>query len=140
MKKIFWITFLIVLVYIFNITVSAKDDYDYLLENKEENTILVIPVKLKSYELMNILNKNDDITLISLTPSDPLVAKSFIASGYTVEKQFANALERYTDYLIEKGYGELAMKYKVNGYNVSKIKVFGKNKDLYDFINNLQTH
>ena len=139
MKKLFWITFLIVTFCILNQTVKANNDYSYLLKTPEENSILMIDVSLKSTELLDIFENNDKVTLISLTPSDPLVNKSFRASGYTVKEQFSYALIKYTDYLIEKGYGELAMKYKVNGYNVSKIKVFGKNKDLYDFVNKLKT-
>jgi len=140
MKKLFWITFLIVTVYLFNMVVSAKDkNYSYLLQSPEENSFITVEVNLKSKELIDILEKHNQITIMSLLPSDPIVNKRISTSGYTVKEQFGNALEKYTDYLIEIGHGELAMKYKVNGFNVRNIKVFGKNKDLYEFMNYLQS-
>ena len=140
MKKLFWITFLIVVIYVFNINVSAKNkNYSYLLDIPEESSFITVEVNLKSKELINIFEKYEKVTITSLLPSDPFCKKNFVTSGYTVKEQFGNVLEKYTDYLIEKGYGELAMKYKVNGFNVRNIKVFGKNKDLYEFMNYLQS-
>lgn len=136
MKKLFWIIFLIIIISIFNINAEASIDYSYLKETPQEQSIISINVKMNLKDLVDLL-KDREIDLISVKPIEPYYNESIITRGNDIYNQLDYAIEIFTDKLINKGYGEKAMYYKVNGFSIDKIKVFGKNENIYKLVEDL---
>lgn len=135
MKKLFWITFFTCLLFLFNRNEIKSEDYNYLLENKNDKSIVKINVNINSLDLVKLLD-SDNIYLLSVTPLDKQV-KYITPNGYNIESQVESLNNKMFDIYYEKGKEEEGIYYKINGFNISSIKVFGNNEDIYNLTNNL---
>lgn len=136
MKNIFWLTVFICFMYIITINSIPRSKAKLNSNDLNDQTFLETKVMLNTKELMNIFKKSE-VSLISAKACSPLYNKSIRLEGENINTAFTSLLEKFSKELILKGYEEQAINYKVNGFNVCEIKIFGKNKDILELLKEL---
>lgn len=133
MKRLFWITFFVCMFFICNINEIDSVDYSHLLEDKDISSVQRINVDINSNDLINLL-KDKEVYLISVKTD---INKNIVVDGMTIEEQVQSINNRVYEFLDSKGLGEKGLYYYINGINLTSIKVFGKNENIYELTSDL---
>lgn len=134
MRKLLLFLFLIIIVFIFEIDVKSED-HTSLLERKDDFGYYIINENLSYDDLIKLFKDNSRVSLISVKPDIVGIDKYIRLERGNVESSLKEVSNKIVNIL---SLDENSIKYKTKGFNITSMKVFGKNSDIYDFIEGIQ--
>ena len=135
MKKVFILTMIFLLTIILFIISNRQDNTEKVSSNfaTNEDYYFVEFYNLKSTELINTF-KNKSIDIIEIRINE-YFDYTFTPSDSSIELLTSKLINNYKDYLIDKGYEDIAINAEVKGFNINSMLIRGLESDVKSLTN-----